>query len=208
MSDSILFIFLITAGISFAGSLQLGIVNTEVIKAALYKNKKAAQLTALGGSLPEIIYAALAVYAFSILQHQSHLLKILQYLISPILLVFGLYFLLKKQAPSPEIKNVNYKSSFLKGFVFGCINPQLLPFWFGILVYLDGFFFTPLKTMSGKFAFIIATGFGAFVLLYLVSISVAHKKEFFLKYMGKATIDQALGWIFIGMAIIKFIQLF
>ena len=59
MSDSILFIFLITAGISFAGSLQLGIVNTEVIKAALYKNKKAAQLTALGGSLPEIIDAVI-----------------------------------------------------------------------------------------------------------------------------------------------------
>ncbi len=58
-----IFILLTTAAISFVGSIQVGPVNLTVIQTVLQRRLKDGILVALGGCVPELFYAAAAVWA-------------------------------------------------------------------------------------------------------------------------------------------------
>jgi threonine/homoserine/homoserine lactone efflux protein len=200
-------IFILTAAISFAGSLQLGLVNLAVIKAGLFQNKKTARYIALGGSIPELAYSGIAVYAFGFLQNQPVLLERAHQLIAPILAALGIYFLMKKKQEAPALNPGKEKASFWTGLFYGSVNPQLLPFWFGILLYLNGFELTRLHSEIDKLSFIFGTGIGALLLLLLLAELVNRKQALFLKYIAHSNINLLLGYLFLALAAFKFIRL-
>jgi threonine/homoserine/homoserine lactone efflux protein len=207
VESSFILIFILTAAISFAGSLQLGLVNLAVIKAGLFQSKKAARYIALGGCIPELAYSGIAVYAFGFLQNQPLLLERAHQLIAPILAALGIYFLIKKKQASPTLNPEKEKASFWTGLFYGTINPQLLPFWFGILLYLNSFELTQLHSDWDKLSFIIGTGTGALLLLLLLAELVNRKQALFLKYISHTNINLLLGYLFLVLAAFKFIRM-
>lgn len=155
--DAIL-IFFITAAASVIGSLQAGIVNTAVLAHTVKRGPEAGRRMALGGSIPEFIYAVLAF------QFASWLLDALGLspqgvarLVGGILIALGLYFVLIFK-PAFDLEKVNVKASGVrKGLLLGMLNPQLILFWSGVRLALSSFGFTTLGWLE-----MLCFGLGAF----------------------------------------------
>ena len=111
--------FLLATAISFAGSVQLGPVNFGTIHAALNKNKTSAILFGFGGSLPELIYSALALGGASYVLQFDQLQQYLKYLTSGILLVFGLILIFQKSKEANKVYQIKEGNYLWAGMLFG-----------------------------------------------------------------------------------------
>jgi hypothetical protein len=173
-----LVVFLIASVLSFVGSLQAGLVNTAVIGYSLRPGPFSRRLgiaCALGGALPELLYAAIAlkaspvaVYLSTVLLWGVLILKLVGLAVTLGLAVAaGVYALVLSHRPiavdSPSASDVysavnKPKSSYptgtvraaLTGFSLGLANPQLLVFWFGMAVWLQTYgILKPLTSVTG-----------------------------------------------------------
>ena len=153
-----LLIFFITTAASVIGSLQAGIVNTAVLAHTVKRGPEAGRRMALGGSIPEFIYAALAFHFASWLLDTLGLdTKGVTILVGSVLIILGLYFAFLFK-PTFVLDRVNVKATGVrKGFLLGMLNPQLIIFWSGVRLMLDTLGIT-------RFGWIetIAFGLGAF----------------------------------------------
>lgn len=193
-------LFLASTVLSFAGSLQLGPVNSQVLRRAIAGKTRFARLTALGGALPEILYATLA----AVLANQLNEYEALQDWFRWIFILFftgiGLFLLLKKpKVEAPLLKGKSPRNHpFVQGFLLGILNPQLIFFWSGILVYLD----------SGSLNFfqIGAFALGAFTGAYVLLIGLSRlgktlaNKKFFQE---QNRVDKLIGAILLGIGLFE-----
>lgn len=154
-----LLIFFITTAASVIGSLQAGIVNTAVLAHTVKRGPEAGRRMALGGSIPEFIYAALAFHFASWLLDTLGLdTKGVTILVGSVLIILGLYFAFLFK-PTFVLDRVNVKATGVrKGFLLGMLNPQLIIFWSGVRLALASFGFTRFGWPE-----MIAFGLGAFV---------------------------------------------
>lgn len=137
--DALLLFFIATAA-SFIGSLQAGLVNTAVLAHTIQRGRDAGRRMAIGGALPELLYAALA-FQFATwalnglgLDHRGIAL-----LVGSILIGIGIYFFFFFK-PTFELESVPLKASGVrKGLVLGLLNPQLILFWCGVRLSLSSF---------------------------------------------------------------------
>lgn len=213
---SALFIFVLTAVISFGGSVQLGPVNITVIRAAIAKNYTSAIFIGLGGALPELIYAGIAIKGAEFLERFPMVLNGLFLVCIPLFILIGLYFVFfqskkdqtisdeeveaqKKQAPRSIFKSI------LLGFSIGMINPMLLPFWMVVLSTYHSYELMLLPTGLHHLAFIIGTGFGAFLLQYLLVVLLRKYSASFEQKIKKYA-NPVTGWMFVVLGIIQLIN--
>ena len=203
---TILLIFLLTAGISFAGSLQLGPVNYFVMETCLRENRTSGIMVAIGGCIPEFIYSFLAIFIGMSLQEMPTLFLIFQWTTIAVLLVLSIYYFFKKNTEN-SFRTSGKKASLLKGFSLGMLNPQLLPFW--LVVYTSFFTKTGLTIhhIGEQVAFILGTGIGAFA-LHLFLVFLVHtnrqKLEKFIRFKHFNTI---LSGLFFVLALVQLIAL-
>lgn len=202
-----LFIFLITALISFIGSLQLGGVNLKVIQNTLTQDWKSGYWTALGGALPEFLYASLAILAASWLEKNQKIWEMLDWTSIIVFILIGVYNL-RKVNNKISIDTVQSNSkSFLEGLFLGLINPQLLPYWLLVSVQMNGYQLSKIDTVSKQFAFVLGTGFGAFFLLnFFVFLSTRFLNRF-KHFMENNRMNQMIGILFVLLAGIQFLNL-
>lgn len=166
-----LFIFFITTAASVIGSLQAGLVNTAVLAHTVKRGPVAGRRMALGGSIPEFIYAVVAFH------FASWLLEVLgldargvALLVGSILILLGLYFAFVFK-PLFDLDKVNVKATGVrKGILLGLLNPQLIIFWSGVRLALGSFGITRFGRLET-----LAFGLGAFagallLLLQLVKL--------------------------------------
>ncbi len=160
-----LVVFLIASVLSFVGSLQAGLVNTAVVGYSLRPGPFGRRLgvaCALGGALPELLYAAialkaspLAAYLSSVLIWGVPILKLVGLAVTLGLgVAAGVYALVlsrrESSVDSTSATDVHSAANrpvsggptgtikaALTGFSLGLANPQLLVFWFGIAVWLQ-----------------------------------------------------------------------
>lgn len=133
-------IFFIATTASIIGSLQAGIVNTAVLAHTVKRGPEAGRRMALGGAIPEFIYAAMAF------QFASWLLDALgldahdvALIVGSVLILLGLYFAFVFK-PVFDLDAVNVKATGIrKGFLLGMLNPQLILFWSGVRLALGSF---------------------------------------------------------------------
>lgn len=207
---SLLFLFLLTAIISFLGSLQLGIVNLTVIRTAITHHFKAAVFVAVGGCLPEFFYGWLAISGIEIPFIQTHI-KTLSILLIFLFLAIGIYYILKKNnSENIEIKKADYFSDqfFLKGLALSFINFQLLPFWLVMSIQLQQFKIIQSFSFAEKIAFSSGATVGAFLLLYLAAYLSYRNKNFFTdRLFKKYNLNKFFGFLFIGLAVLQIFKL-
>jgi threonine/homoserine/homoserine lactone efflux protein len=199
---SIVLIFLLTALISFAGSLQVGPVNYFVMETGLRQNKTAAILVAIGGSIPEFIYSVLAITIGISLQQTPAFFLAFEWITIALLIALSIYYFLKKVAQNTQPR-ISKKGSFLKGFTLGLLNPQLLPFW--LVVYTSFFTSTGLSITSfpQQLAFILGTGIGAFGLHLCLIYLVQTNKERLVKWLAFPYFNRFLGGFFLLLAFVQ-----
>lgn len=193
----------LTALISFVGSLQLGAVNSMVIQTALRQGLSSALWVAFGGTLPEIFYASLAVFAAEWLKDTWF--WYLQVALVPFLLALGLWncFL----APQNKIKTPDSKSFHLSvGLFAGMLNPQLFPFWTAILLWLNSFNYLKINSLSTQLAFVSGAALGAWLILALFAW-LAHRHRIWLDNYLKININFIVGIFLIGLGILQLVNL-
>ncbi len=196
--------FLFAAVISFWGSLQLGPVNVCVIETALSYGKRQALIVAFGGILPELIYSTLAVFGANWLVQYPQFTLIFGWIIVLLLFSLGIYYLLKPYKPA--VLKPSSGAGFAKGFFLALFNPQLLPFWLGVLVYMRGFInFKEGTLFSPYISFVIGTSVGAWLLLYMFTkLAVAYQDK--LKKLLKSNMNKVVGCLFIILAVAELIR--
>jgi threonine/homoserine/homoserine lactone efflux protein len=202
-----IYIFLLTSLISFIGSIQLGAVNVAVIQTTLNHNLKAGMRVGLGGCFPEMIYTFIVIEGNRYVQNQPLLVEILQKISIPLFLGIGIYQFWHKPAPvsfkEPSVRR--YSKDIIKGFILGISNPQLLPFWALVLLYVDSFF--KINTFSTKLAFISGAAFGALLVLYTFSYLTFRYQSRIITLFKQYPIRYIIGFIFILLAFVQVIYI-
>lgn len=187
--------FFVAFGLSFWGSLQLGIINIQVIHTTLHHHRHQAIMIALGGVVPEFIYTMVAIYSVDILSQNEALFSILEYLVVPVLIGMGLFMIFRKKRK--EIKPVTFTGSFVKGFVLASLNPQLITYWIAwLLVIHDLINFEVYTVLSPRIAFGIGASAGAFAILRLFILLAERYKTLLNRWM-KVDVNVIIGSIFI-----------
>lgn len=153
-----LFLFIFAAVASFIGSLQAGLVNTAVLAHTVQRGPAAGRRMAIGGSIPEILYAGVAyLFANALLDNLGIGQERIGMAVGIVLVGMGLYFtFIFKPKFDPERMEVK-ATGVRRGLVLGLANPQLVLFWCGIVLALHAY------GIKGQGVFgMIAFGLGAF----------------------------------------------
>lgn len=154
--------FLLTALLSFAGSLQPGPVNMMVLTTTLKRGQRAGLFTAVGGSVPELLYSLLAVFFGSLFLKVLEVYPLLHF-ISPLLLLFTAFQLWFHQSwmKTDNARNTGFKSGLLAGLA----NPLLIAFWWLVWMEFSGIYKPEISVIV---AFMTGSMAGAFALLFLI----------------------------------------
>lgn len=200
-------IFLITSLISALGSLQLGPVNASVLRLGLEGRVGQSRWLAMGGSFPEFLYAALALWGQHWVEKGQMLGDWLNWLSVPVFLLLGIRMILtkRKTVQLESIKKSN-QLPFFQGFILGMLNPQLPLFWLSILIWYRQIFGWSFLEFASQAGFILGTGCGAFGLLFLLSELARIYKEKLLPMLGRFSPDLIFGWFFVLLAVIQTIK--
>jgi threonine/homoserine/homoserine lactone efflux protein len=198
-------VFLCTACISFVGSLQAGLVNVSVVRTALVRNRRAALWLAAGGSLPELLYATLAVFIGHRLAAYPALFQRLEVAAGFVLAAAGVWYVATARRPPARLSQKTLLS-FWQGFGLGMANPQLLPFWLGIFVFLNPAFALENDWLRG--AFVTGAAGGAFLLLAGLAVFADRHRDKILTWFGSRAVQAAVGWLLLGLGIWKLSGIF
>jgi len=196
-----LLLFLLVSVISFAGSLHPGTVNLAVVQTTLSQNRRAGLWLALGGSLPEMVYSAMAAGGLMLIPMSSNWTAWLPYASVPVLLGTGLASFRQK----PLVLNVSQEQAsslpFWKGMVLGSTNPQLLPFWSAVWIYLSRHPLVPVGHGASQWVFALGTTAGAFGLLVILVWLTDRQRQRIGHYLNGPWINRLTGGVFIAMAL-------
>lgn len=194
--DTLLF-FLVASLASFIGSLQAGVVNTAVLAHTIKWGRHAGRRMAVGGSIPEFIYAGVAFFGAGWLVEQLGIGATgITIIVSSILLVLGIYFVFVYR-PRPAAPGEDKLTGDLRrGVLLGLANPQLLLFWCGVKLMLVSFNMT-----SDAFADLLAFALGAFtgaIILLMVLVRLGVKAQEKLSPKGLRTLFRSIGGLLLA----------
>lgn len=197
-----LLLFVLVSVISFVGSLHPGTVNVAVMQATLSRNRRAGLWLALGGSLPEIAYSGLAAGGLMLLPTGPVWSALLPAASVPVLLGAGVMAFRQKPvdfttSPAPDSAAV----PFWKGLALGSTNPQLLPFWSAVWLYLSANMLIPKGYGSSQWVFAMATATGAFTLLVALVWLTDRLRQRMGRYLNGPWLNRLTGGFFVGMAL-------
>jgi len=196
-------LFLLISLISFVGSLHPGAVNLAVIQATIEQNRRVGLWLALGGSLPEIAYSTLAVRSLALVDSQTSWFSLLKILPVPVLFVAGLLAFRQKKASAITVPQATETASFpfWRGLFLASANPQLLPFWSAVWLYLHGTLLLMAAGPLSQWVFSLGTASGAFVFLASTVWLADRYRTRILHHLNHSHLNRLTGITFIGMAL-------
>jgi threonine/homoserine/homoserine lactone efflux protein len=196
-----LVILLLTTLISFAGSVQPGPVNLAVVQTTLTRNFKTGIWVALSGTFPEIIYTIAALKSYAFLAKHQVIFEVLDLATIPFFLIAGFYsFYSSPESDQKRTVSTGRKEVF-KGFAAGILNPQLLPFWLVVLVYLNSFF--RMETFGSQLSFVLGAAMGAFLILLLFACLAHRFQEKLPGLFSRYPLNKVIGLFFISMSLFQ-----
>lgn len=195
-----MWIFLMATVASFIGSLQAGMVNTAVLAHTVKWGRIAGRRMAVGGSIPEFIYGAVAfLFAGWLVDALGMGTTGITLLVAFILLVLGVYFTFLYR-PRPASPNEDKLTGDLRrGVLLGMANPQLLLFWCGIKLAMASLGWHAEGT-GALFAFSLGAFTGALVLLMLL-VRLGHNAQERLSPEGLRRLFRILGMALMAFGI-------
>ncbi len=189
--------FLLAAVASFIGSLQAGVVNTAVLAHTVKWGRTAGRRMAVGGSIPELLYAAVAFWGAGRLVVLLDMgARGITTVVASILLALGLYFVFFFR-PRPAAPGEDKLAGDLwRGGLLGLANPQLLLFWCGVKL-----LFVSLGLTGEGVAQLVAFALGAFagaLVLLLVLVRLGVRAQERLSPAGLRRLFRAVGLLLLA----------
>lgn len=162
----VVYLFVIAAVASFIGSLQAGLVNTAVLAHTIQRGQEAGRRMAIGGSIPEFLYAGAAyLFANAVLDQLGISKENIGRVVGAVLIGMGIYFTFMFK-PRFDADRMEVKASGIRrGLILGLANPQLLLFWCGVVLALHAYGFKG-QGLLGMLVFASGAFIGALVLLF------------------------------------------
>lgn len=193
--------FFIAFGISFLGSIPVGVLNLTIVDIGLRKPLSQVMLFALAVSMVEYIQGFIALKFSSLFETNQNLELYIDLLATPIFFVLGIWYLRKHGKPPKKEEVV---SDFGKGLLLSVVNPLALPFWiaWGTVSFnkqwlIDDNWSIAVFTIGislGTFATLVLYGF--FAKKIINKIEVVNQR-----------INQIIGWTLIILGIIQVINI-
>lgn len=201
----IVFIYAFIA--SGLGSFQLGPVNGLVIHSAL-TNKRHALWIAIGGSLPEIFFSAIAYFIVDMFTLSDSLSNKITIIGSIIVILIGFWFIHKGKTGANNTKTLNTDIAihgFKQGLLMGMLNIQLIIFWIATISFLS--LYIPLDSFNliHVLGLLIGAALGAFCTLCIYAHIAYKKKDQIHKYISISKINLLIGVILIAFGLIELI---
>jgi len=194
--DTLLY-FLVAAGASFIGSLQAGVVNTAVLAHTVKWGRTAGRRMAVGGSIPEFVYAAVAFWGAGWLAERLGMGATgITYVVASILLVLGIYFVFIYHPKPPAPGEDKLTGDLRRGVLLGLANPQLLLFWCGIKLML-----VSLGMTGDAWPQVLAFASGAFVgaiILLMILVRLGMKAQEKLSPQGLRRLFRGIGLLLLA----------
>ncbi len=125
----------------------------------------------------------------------------------PVLLGAGIAALYQKPVELNQAPTASARLPFWKGLALAGINPQLLPFWSAVWLYLSANMLIPDHSAS-QWIFALGTSAGAFGLLAGVVWLSHRQRERITRYLNGFWLNRLTGGFFIGMALWQFVRVF
>jgi threonine/homoserine/homoserine lactone efflux protein len=194
--DTLLF-FLAATLASFIGSLQAGVVNTSVLAHTVKWGRSAGRRMAIGGSIPEFIYAGVAFLG------ASWLVEVLgightgiTLVVSSILLLLGIYFVFMFRPKAAAPGEDKLTGDLRRGVLLGLANPQLLLFWCGVKLMLVSF-----GLDHEAWPYLLAFALGAFagaIILLMILVRLGVKAQERLSPAGLRRLFTGIGLLLLA----------
>ncbi len=199
-------LFVTTFLLSFFASAQPGVTNLTVIRATLHQSRKAGFWTAVGGSLPELLYGGLIAFGSQWFAQAPEVQRILRIIAVPALLLLGILALLRaRRAQQVVLENTPDsdagRSSFFRGLMVALLNPQLPLFWFFVLMYYSNYPWLRVTTTGQQLGFALGACLGAFSMLSLYSWFIHRRREQLIRHLQPQRFDLIMGCGLIGLAL-------
>lgn len=195
-------VFLVALIVSFLGSIPPGSINISVMQYAMQEKKAAALSFALAAALVEFIYAGFAVKFQMLLTENVSFSNTFRTISAAVLVILGIYNLMKKNISRPQPDKGEKRSAFKKGTFISLANPLAIPFWLAVTAYLVNMDLITIDNSNFIF-YILGISAGTFSLLALVTWLGA---KFSTLQGNKFVVLRIPGMIFIGMGIYTYFQ--
>jgi len=191
--------------VSFLGSLPLGTVNLAVIQTTVSINFRAGFYLALGATMIELIYSAIAIKFIAFLLQNPTVEIFIQLFCVPAFIILGFVYLRKEDnVEGEEIKIVKRSQSFLNGLFIGLINPLQIPFWIAYGSYLISEHYIDNDDFLLN-VFIIGICSGTIVVLTLIAL--LSKKIISKINIQTRLINKSIGIVLFAIAIYQIVKL-
>jgi threonine/homoserine/homoserine lactone efflux protein len=212
--------FIMASAISAWGSLQLGVVNVQVVRESLLGNRKGALLMALGGVVPEIPYSAAAFFLVNWLNQYPDAMRIASFVVVAVLTSLGLYYIIWAEPvhlqESETHGSLHSNRPFFRGLFLASLNPQLIFFWSGILFLIQTGVLSPQglfpsfslesgSLISPQYTFILGTACGAYFVLAVYAYLASRFKKKLAKWIS-FNFNYFTGGIFVLIAVLELIR--
>lgn len=189
--------FLVAALASFIGSLQAGVVNTAVLAHTVKWGRTAGRRMAVGGAIPEFIYAGVAFAGAGWLVDALGIGATgITLVVSAILLLLGVYFtfIYRPRPAAPDEDKL--AGDMRRGLFLGMANPQLLLFWCGVKLMLVSF------GMRGEsVADLLVFAMGAFagaIMLLMILVGLGVKAQQRMSPRGLRVLFRSIGVVLLA----------
>jgi threonine/homoserine/homoserine lactone efflux protein len=187
-----LYLFLIATVASFIGSLQAGVVNTAVLAHTVKWGRIAGRRMAVGGSIPEFLYAGVAFAGAGMVVEALGMGSVgITRVVASVLLLLGLYFVLIYRPTTAAPGEDKLTGDLRRGLALGLANPQLLLFWCGVKLALVSF-----GLHSEAFTDLVAFALGAFtgaIILLMLLVRLGHRAQERLTPSGLRRLFRTVG---------------
>jgi len=186
--------------ISALGSLPLGVINLSIIQISVNKGFRAAFQFVGIAIVAEYFHVWMAIWLLKYIIQYPIINQYFDWAALVFILIMAVASLTRKTTPL-AIQNQNI--SVLKAISINFLNPFSVPFWLFFTTYaLNAGWIS--EGFNGQIYFLAAT-LGA--LVTLSGFAFAGKKLTTLSFFQKLNIDKILGWVFIAMAVWKFVRM-
>jgi L-lysine exporter family protein LysE/ArgO len=135
MAIDYLIILLLGMGATIVGGLPFGLVNLTVLNVTFERGNSAAFRIAHGAALVEVVFGITALFAGGMLVRHIEGNVIVSYVTAGVLIIGGLFFVLKKQGKSDHRETGS--SGFLKGIFLNLVSLQVFLFWILAIAFLS-----------------------------------------------------------------------
>lgn len=196
--------FFTAFGLSALGSIPPGLITLTIMQRTIHAGRKAGLMVALGASIPEFVYAYVAMISLRFFQENIAIEQGIQGFATVVFLALGSYYLLKESKPPQlEVSPQKNRRNFIQGLWSGVVNMLIIPFWIFIGSWLSTYDFV----FSDSFL-VVVFSLGAALGAFVVFLMYAELGNFLLRRLGDIVryTNKAVGLIFLGLGFYQLIQ--